>query len=53
MSFRESYKKKKILEVQWINRKDNPANAFTKRAPNQALETLVSTNKLLAALAKK
>ncbi|KAI0398644.1 hypothetical protein F4802DRAFT_611456 [Xylaria palmicola] len=47
MSLRESYEKKEISEVRWINGKDNPADAFTKRAPNQALETLVSTNKLL------
>jgi hypothetical protein len=47
MSLRESYEKKEISEVRWINGKDNPADAFTKRTPNQALETLVSTNKLL------
>ncbi|RWA03359.1 hypothetical protein EKO27_g11746 [Xylaria grammica] len=46
MSLRESYEKREISDVRWINGKDNPADAFTKRAPNQALETLVSTNRL-------
>lgn len=46
MSLRESYERREISEVRWINGKDNPADAFTKKAPNQALETLISTNKL-------
>ncbi len=46
MSLRESYERREIFEVRWINGKDNPADAFTKRTLNQALETLVLTNKL-------
>jgi hypothetical protein len=46
MSLRESYEKREITEVRWINGKDNPADACTKRTPNSALEKLVSYNKL-------
>jgi hypothetical protein len=46
MSLRESYEKREINEVRWINGKDNPADACTKRSPNSALEKLVSYNKL-------
>jgi hypothetical protein len=46
MSLRESYEHREISEIRWINGKDNPADAFTKKAPNKALESLVSTNKL-------
>jgi hypothetical protein len=46
MSLRESYENREINEVRWINGKDNPADACTKRTPNSALEKLVSQNKL-------
>jgi hypothetical protein len=46
MSLRESYEQREISEVRWINGKDNPANACTKQAPNQALESFVSSNRL-------
>ena len=46
MSLRESYEKREINEIRWINGKDNPADACTKKMPNQALEKLVSTNRL-------
>jgi hypothetical protein len=46
MSLRESYERREITEVRWINGKDNPADACTKRTPNLALERLVSYNKL-------
>jgi hypothetical protein len=46
MSLRESYEKKEISEVRWIDGKDNPADACTKKTPNQALERLISTNTL-------
>jgi hypothetical protein len=42
----ESYEQREITEVRWINGKDNPADSMTKKAPNQALETLVSHNRL-------
>ena len=46
MSLRESYENREITEVRWINGKDNPADACTKKMPNSALEKLVSTNSL-------
>jgi hypothetical protein len=46
MSLRESYENREITEVRWINGKDNPADACTKKAPNPALEKLVSCNRL-------
>lgn len=46
MSLREAYEKKEISEVRWIDGKDNPADACTKKAPNGALEKLISTNTL-------
>lgn len=46
MSLREAYERKDISEVRWIDGKDNPADACTKKAPNGALEKLISTNTL-------
>jgi hypothetical protein len=46
MSLRELYEQREISEVRWINGKDNPADACTKEAPNRALESLVTHNKL-------
>ena len=46
MSLRESYENREITEVRWINGKDNPADACTKKTPNSAMERLVSTNTL-------
>ncbi|TAQ83776.1 hypothetical protein B7494_g7905 [Chlorociboria aeruginascens] len=44
MALRQSYEKREIMEVRWINGKDNPADAMTKGAFNKALETFVDTN---------
>ena len=46
MALRESYERRELYEIRWINGNDNPADAMTKANPNNALETLVSTNKL-------
>ena len=46
MSIRESYEKREITEIRWINGKDNPADACTKKTPNKAIEALVSHNRL-------
>ena len=50
MGLRESYERRELDEVRWINGADNPANAMTKASPNRALETLVSNNKLTVRL---
>jgi hypothetical protein len=46
MSLQELYENREITEVWWINSKDNPADACTKKQPNTALEKLVLCNKL-------
>ena len=46
MSIRESYEKREITEIRWINGKDNPADACTKKKPNSALKELISSNQL-------
>lgn len=46
MSLRESYEKREISEIRWIEGRDNPADALTKKTPNQALATLVTTGKI-------
>ncbi|KAI6389226.1 hypothetical protein MCOR20_011698 [Pyricularia oryzae] len=45
MSLRESYEAREITEVCWIDGRDNPADAMTKKDPNDALTKLISTNK--------
>jgi hypothetical protein len=45
MALRQSYERREIAEVRWINGNDNPADAMTKANPNKALERLVDTNK--------
>jgi hypothetical protein len=46
MALRQSYKRRELQEIQWVNGNNNPADAFTKAMPNKALKTLVNTNKL-------
>ncbi|KAK1913055.1 hypothetical protein P3342_004991 [Pyrenophora teres f. teres] len=46
MALRQSYERREITEIRWINGDDNPADAFTKASPNRALERLIDSNKL-------
>jgi hypothetical protein len=46
MALRQSYERRKLFEIRWINGQDNPADAMTKANPNRALETFVDTNSL-------
>ena len=46
MALRQSYERREIAEVRWINGEDNPSDAMTKATPNRALERFVSTNRL-------
>jgi hypothetical protein len=46
MALCQSYKQQEIAEIQWINGKDNPANAMTKSMPNKALERFLDSNQL-------
>jgi hypothetical protein len=42
----QSYERREITEVIWINGDTNPADAMTKERPCQALRDLVDTNKI-------
>ncbi|KAF7579501.1 hypothetical protein PtrM4_037410 [Pyrenophora tritici-repentis] len=46
MALRQSYERREITEIRWINGEDNPADAFTKATPNRALERFIESNKL-------
>ena len=46
MALRQSYERREIAEIRWINGKDNPSDAMTKASPNRALERFVNDNEL-------
>ena len=47
MALRQSYERREITEIRWINGEDNPADAFTKTSPNRALERFIDNNELI------
>jgi hypothetical protein len=46
MALRQSYKRREITEIRWIDGKDNPADAMTKSTPNKTLEKFIDFNQL-------
>ena len=46
MAIRQSYERREISEIRWIEGGSNPADAMTKATSNGALQKLVSTNEL-------
>jgi hypothetical protein len=46
MALRQSYERRELYEIRWINGNDNPADAMTKSTPNKALETFVLANEV-------
>lgn len=46
MALRQSYERREITEVRWIDGRDNPADSMTKKNPSQALTKLIATNEL-------
>jgi hypothetical protein len=46
MALRQLYERKEIVEIKWIDRKDNPTNAMTKSTPNKALKRFMDSNQL-------
>jgi hypothetical protein len=40
----QSYERREITEVKWINGNSNPADAMTKSKPYQALKDLINAN---------
>ncbi|CCU75198.1 hyporthetical protein [Blumeria hordei DH14] len=47
MALCESYQRREITEICWINDEDNPADAMTKAMPNKALQRFIDSNELL------
>lgn len=45
MSLREAYERREISEIRWIDGRDNPADALTKKTPN-SVATLVNDGKI-------
>jgi hypothetical protein len=45
MALRQSYERRELAEIRWINGNDNPA-AMTKANPNKALQTFVDDNEI-------
>ena len=46
MCLRQSYERREIAEIKWINGNSNPADAMTKSKPCQALRDLIDTNRV-------
>ncbi|KAE8822069.1 hypothetical protein HRS9139_10478 [Pyrenophora teres f. teres] len=46
MALREAYECSDLMDIRWIDGRDNPADAMTKAASNSALEHLIDTNEL-------
>jgi hypothetical protein len=46
MAIRQSYERRELTEIRWIDGTRNPADAMTKTTPNGALQELIDTNTL-------
>jgi hypothetical protein len=46
MALREAYERNDLMDIRWIDGRDNPADAMTKSSCNSALETFLNTNEL-------
>jgi hypothetical protein len=46
MALCQSYERREIIEIRWINGKDNPADAMTKLTLNKALGRFLDSNQL-------
>ena len=46
MCLRQSYERREIAEVRWIEGTTNPADAMTKEKPCRALKELIDTNSI-------
>ena len=44
MCLRQSYERREIMGINWIDGDSNPADAMTKAKPCQALQDLIDTN---------
>jgi hypothetical protein len=46
MAIRQSYERRELFEIRWINGLDNPVDAMTKANLNKALENFVNINQI-------
>ena len=46
INLRQSYKRREITEIRWIDKNSNPANVIIKKKIISALKTLIDTNKI-------
>ncbi|KAJ9134826.1 hypothetical protein NKR19_g8517 [Coniochaeta hoffmannii] len=46
MAIRQSYQRRELHEVRWINGANNLADPFTKATPNKALEGFIDNNQV-------
>jgi len=46
MALREAYERNELMDIRWIDGRDNPADAMTKSTPNTALDNLINNNEL-------
>ncbi|KHJ30040.1 hypothetical protein EV44_g3990 [Erysiphe necator] len=47
MAIRQSYERRELSEIRWINGNDNPADAMTKANATKALKSLIENGELL------
>jgi hypothetical protein len=50
MAIRQAYERQEMRNIRWINNRDNPADAITKKTFNHAFEELINTNRLVLRL---
>jgi hypothetical protein len=46
ITIRQTYEKKELFKIRYINRRDNPIDTITKLLSNKALEKFIDTNEL-------
>ena len=46
IALRQLYERKEIIEIRWINGKNNPADAIIKFTSNKALGEFIDSNQL-------
>ena len=46
MSLRQSYERREVIEVKWIQRQNNPAVSMTKSKPSSALKAVIDINQI-------
>jgi hypothetical protein len=47
ITIKQTYEKKELFEIRYINRRDNPIDTITKLSLNKVLEKFINTNELI------